>query len=235
MTILHLQCLKDAPDRAVETGAMLRGLGIPADALRVVRAFDAPLAIDLLDGTAGLTIGGSGWSAFEDVPHFGTFADLLMEARRRRLPTFGICFGAQALAHVFGGTVVRDDPRAEYGTIEVSLLPAASSDRLFAGTPSRFRAQAWHHDRIAVLPNGAAPLGWNRDGAVLQAFAFADAPIWGVQFHPERTAEDFVRLLETRTPPDEGWPIARIRETLAPSPKAAALLARFAAICGASD
>jgi len=232
MTILHFQCLKDAPDRAVETQAMLDGLGAPADGLKVVRPFVDPATPELLEGISGVTIGGAGWAAFDDIPHYDAFLETLREVRRRRIPMLGICFGAQTLAHMEGGTVIYDGPREEYGTIDVVCEAAAKDDPLLSGSPARFLAQSWHHDRIAVLPQGARPLAWSQDGAVLQAYAFEDGPVWGVQFHPERTAETFGRLLETRTAPSPEWPIERIRASLKPSPLATSLLARFARLCG---
>jgi GMP synthase-like glutamine amidotransferase len=233
MTILHFQCLKDAPDRPVEIQAMREGLGVSAEGLKIVRPFVEPATAALLDGVAGVTIGGAGWSAFDEIPHYDAFLDVLREARRRRIPTLGICFGAQTLAHLYGGAVELDDPRAEYGTIEVACETSAQDDPLFSGTPARFLAQSWHHDRITKLPSDARALAWSQAGAVLQAFRFDSEPAWGVQFHPERTYETFGRLLETRSAPSPEWPIERIRASLKPSPLATGLLARFAELCGA--
>ncbi|HTK60433.1 MAG TPA: type 1 glutamine amidotransferase [Candidatus Baltobacteraceae bacterium] len=232
MTILHFQCLKDAPDRPVEIQAMHDGLGLPEGRLKIVRPFVESATPALLDGISGITIGGAGWSAFDEIPHYEAFLEVLREARRRRIPTLGICFGAQTLAHLYGGTVELDDPRAEYGTIEVACEAAAQDDPLFSKMLARFLAQSWHHDRITKLPSDARPLAWSQDGAVLQAFVFEGDPVWGVQFHPERTSETFGRLLETRSAPSDAWPIGRIRATLKPSPTATSLLARFAELCG---
>ena len=231
MTILHFQCLKDAPDRPIEIQSMLDGLRVPPEELKVFRPFAERSTPAILDGIGGVTIGGAGWSAFDEIPHYDAFLDVLRDVRRRGIPMLGICFGEQTLAHMAGGTVVYDGPREEYGTIEVACAEAAKDDPLFSGTPERFLAQAWHHDRVAVLPEGAVPLAWSQDGAVLQAFRFAGEPTWGVQFHPERTHDTFGRVLETRTAPSDAWPIARIRATLKPSPRATALLARFAELC----
>lgn len=216
--------MKDTSVSDMEASAIAETAGIPLGALRSARPFEAPVPSAALDGVSGLLIGGSAWSVFEEIPCYDAFVALLHEARRRRLPMFGICFGAQAIAHVFGGRVVRDHDRAEYGTIDVHREDDV--DDLFAELPLRFRAQAWHQDRIVQLPAGAAAAAWSQD-AVLQAFAFRDAPIWGVQFHPERTRETFEKLLETRPAPCEAHPIERIRASLVPTPRAASLLARF--------
>lgn len=227
MPFLHFQCLKDAPDRRVEIDSILAATGLPDGGLTVLRPFDAPIATSALEGADGLIVGGAGWSAFEDIPYYEDFLRLLAAARQRGMPIFGICFGAQTLAHLFGGAVVRDDANAEYGTIEIACETAAIHDPLFADTPASFLAQSWHHDRIAQLPPGAVPLAWSRGGAVLQAFTFPGERVWGLQFHPERTAETFERVLEHRRAPDEDHPIETIRASLRPSPRAAALLERF--------
>lgn len=231
MKILHFQCLQDAPDREVEIGAMLDGLGLKAEELQIVRPFVEPATVALLDGVDGVTIGGAGWSTFEEIPYFEDFLIVLREARHRQIPILGICFGAQALARLEDGVVVRDEPREEYGTIDIACEPSTKNDPLFSLLPPTFAAQAWHHDRIVVLPSNTRPLAWSQNGEVLQAYAFTDGPAWGVQFHPERTAETFGHLLETRRAPSPEWPIERIRNSLVPSPRATALLARFAQLC----
>lgn len=227
MAFLHFQCLKDAPDRQIEIDSILAATGLTAGALKVVRPFQTAAATSLLDGIQGVIIGGAGWAAFDDIPYYGDFLKTLTAARQRGLPIFGICFGAQTLAHLFGGAVVRDDANAEYGTIEVACEASAIRDPLFAETPARFAAQAWHHDRIAELPPGAIPLAWSRGGAVLQAFALPGERIWGVQFHPERSVETFEHLLGHRQAPDAEHPIEAISASLRPSPLASALLKRF--------
>lgn len=230
MSFLHLQCLKDRPDRQVEIDSILAGTGLPTGDLQVVRPFTEAVSTTSLDGVRGIVIGGSGWSAFHVIPRHPDFGSFLKTARARAIPLLGICFGAQALAHVFGGEVVRDEANAEYGTIEVACEAAATDDPLFAETPATFAAQSWHQDRITRLPPGATPLAWSRGGAVLQAFSFPGERIWGVQFHPERTSDTFERVLEQRQAPDPAHPIRAIRSTLRPSPVAASLLKRFVSL-----
>jgi GMP synthase (glutamine-hydrolysing) len=228
MRILHLQCLQDAPDREVEVSSIASAMGVPPETLDVVRPFEAEVPAASLDGASGLTIGGSALSVFYAIPKYREFEELLRTARSRGLPMLGICFGAQAIADVFGGRVIRDTAHAEYGTIEVENR-LRGWENLFGETPERFTAQAWHRDRIVRVPQGALELAWSQ-GDVLQAFAFVGERIWGVQFHPERDMETFQHLLKTRSdPPNRSC--ADIRAALRPSPDAAALLKRFAGIC----
>ncbi len=224
MRILHLHCMQDVTKPDAEAASIAEASGIPIEALVSLRPFETPVPLSVLNRVDAVIIGGSAWSVFEDIPHYAAFRKLLLEARHWKLPMFGICFGAQALAHVFGGKVMRDPSHAEYGSIEV--WREAVEDDLFDGLPDRFHAQAWHHDRIVDLPHDAHAVAWSQDD-VLQAFAFPGESIWGVQFHPERTHLTFERLLETRTAPCAEHPIDKIRASLVPTPKATAILARF--------
>ncbi len=224
MRFLHLHCMQDVLKPDAEASSIAEAAGISITAITSLRPFETPVDASALDGVSGVIIGGSAWSVFEEIPHYAAFRALLCEARSRRLPMFGICFGAQALAHVFGGSVIRDPERAEYGSIE--LRRDATNDPLFAELPDRFHAQAWHHDRIVELPQGASPIAWSQD-EVLQAFSLPGESIWGVQFHPERTHVTFERLLETRVAPSADHPIDKIRASLVPTPRATELLARF--------
>ena len=110
-----------------------------------------------------------------------------------RLPVLGICYGAQLLSYSLGGSVEPVGTR-EYG--RASLNSIDRNCRLFSGikTPS----QVWmsHGDSITALPDGYRPVA-STDSVRLAAFEAVDAPVWGVQFHPEvmHTTEGF-RLLE---------------------------------------
>ena len=110
-----------------------------------------------------------------------------------RLPVLGICYGAQLLSYSLGGRVEPVGTR-EYG--RASLNSIDRNCRLFSGikTPS----QVWmsHGDSITALPDGYRPVA-STDSVRLAAFEAVDAPVWGVQFHPEvmHTTEGF-RLLE---------------------------------------
>jgi GMP synthase-like glutamine amidotransferase len=107
------------------------------------------------------------------------------------LPVLGICFGAQALAAAFGGSVYRLDT-PEIGWVEVATADAA---RVPAGP-----WLAWHEDRMT-----APPLAYELASNAFGTQAFCLRRHLAVQFHPEVTA-DIVR----------GWasfPRSRLPET----------------------
>ena len=125
----------------------------------------------LLGSDASLTEGPVDWVARE--------LDWISEADAAGLPLLGICFGAQALAVAFGGTVTRL-PVPERAWIEL-----AERDR--AVVPAGPRV-ALHEDAIG-LPESATELARNDVGTQ----AFAVGPHLGVQFHPEATPTDVAR------------------------------------------
>jgi len=154
---------------------------------------------DLLAGADALMIGGAGeYSAMDDPDWMAGLLDLTREAVRRKLPTFGSCWGHQILARALGGTLVFDSERAELGCCPVELTEAAGRDPLLRDYPKRFEVNAGHHDRVTELPPGAVELAFN-DSQPFQAFRIEGAPVYGTQFHSELSAErERERLLAYR-------------------------------------
>ncbi|NQX13123.1 gamma-glutamyl-gamma-aminobutyrate hydrolase family protein [Microbacteriaceae bacterium VKM Ac-2855] len=108
---------------------------------------------------------------------------LLQDRIHHRLPTIGICFGAQLIAAALG-EVVHPGPSREVGFRHVVLTEAGhgSALRHVADTPM----MQWHGDTFD-LPDGATLLASSPEYAV-EAFAIGDW-LLGVQFHPELTPE----------------------------------------------
>ena len=158
----------------------------PEQLLTLNCPYDPPAAAPL-DEVHALMIGGAGeYSAIEDYPWMEGLLDLVREAARRKLPTFGSCWGHQIIARALGGTVVHDAELAELGCLEVTLTDAGHADPLFQRFPARFKANMGHHDRVASLPPGAVELA--RNDQPHQAFRLPDAPVYGTQFHSELDA-----------------------------------------------
>lgn len=102
---------------------------------------------------------------------FGRELELLAEAVDRDVPVLGICFGAQALCRLFGGSVAKSQS-PEVGWYEVS--PVGDSP-IARGPWFQF-----HYD-ACTLPESATVLAVNENA--VQAFSFGKN--LGVQFHPE--------------------------------------------------
>jgi GMP synthase-like glutamine amidotransferase len=103
-------------------------------------------------------------------------------------PMLGVCLGGQLIAKAAGARVERA-AAPEIGFTEVEVLPAAGADPIFSALPPRLRALQWHYYRFDV-PVGATMLA--RSELCPQAYRLGDV-VWGLQFHPETTREDFLR------------------------------------------
>ena len=102
-----------------------------------------------------------------------------------RIPYLGVCLGGQLLAAALGAQVV-SHRWEELGTLTVSLTEEGKNDLLFRGFPDEFNTFQWHHDSFDI-PDGGVLLG-SSAACPNQAFRFGDSA-WGLQFHPEVTAE----------------------------------------------
>ncbi len=111
---------------------------------------------------------------------------MVAELLERRVPTLGVCLGAQLVAKAAGGSVERS-PVPEIGWYEVALEPGAEDDALLGDLPERFVSFQWH-SWVAVPPAGSVALA--RSAHCLQGFRLAGAPAWGIQFHAEVSAAD---------------------------------------------
>jgi GMP synthase-like glutamine amidotransferase len=146
-----------------------------------------------LDGTevSGLLVLGGAMAPADDAdcPWLPATRALMSAAVDARLPTFGICLGAELLALGRGGDVRRGTSGPELGVLEVDVVAqgAAGSDPVFGVLPARVRVVQWHWEEIAALPEGAVPLA-SSPAYRHQAFRLGDAA-WGVQGHPEVTGD----------------------------------------------
>lgn len=140
-----------------------------------------------LDDVDALVLLGGGLMPTDDerAPFLARERALVGEAIADEVPVFGICLGAQVIAHVAGGVVTPKSGETERGSCPVVLLPAATDDALFAGLVDRgeLRMVQSHEDSITALPPGAVQLATS-DACRVQAFRLGSVA-WGVQFHPE--------------------------------------------------
>ncbi len=206
-----------------------RLLGVAEDDLVSFSLITGPAPAGLLDEAELVFIGGSG--DYSVVRHWNRGVARTMEAlHQRSKPTFGSCWGFQALARALGGEVVQDPAFAEVGFREFRLTAAGRRDPVFGGfADGRFPAVIGHEDTVTRLPPGAVRLA-STDQAPNQAFVFRDRPIYGTQFHPELDGPDLIARLARypRYIPLTGYPsLDDLAAALPPLTGAAALIRRF--------
>jgi GMP synthase (glutamine-hydrolysing) len=105
--------------------------------------------------------------------------------RQMDRPFLGICFGHQLIGAAYGSEVV-DLGHNVREFKEVSLL---GTDPLFDGLPSSIRVSESHRQALNSVPEGFNNLAESATSQV-EAIRHQKRPIYGVQFHPERSDDE---------------------------------------------
>ena len=129
----------------------------------------------------GVILSGSPLSVYADDAFHLDFAPIL-----GKYPVLGICYGAQLMAHTFGGKVEPEGTR-EYGRANLAYID--QDDPLFRGID--LGSQVWmsHGDTITRLPEDFRCIA-STDTVKYAAFytpslGGSKSKAWGVQYHPE--------------------------------------------------
>ncbi|MBO0888729.1 gamma-glutamyl-gamma-aminobutyrate hydrolase family protein [Candidatus Bathyarchaeota archaeon] len=102
--------------------------------------------------------------------------------RKLDIPFLGICFGHQLIGAAYG-VKITDLGQTIRAFKEVTLL---SSDPVFDGLPQTIRVSESHRQALTNVPKGFRHLAESSTSRV-EAIAHETRPIYGVQFHPERS------------------------------------------------
>ena len=130
-----------------------------------------------IDSTVkGVILSGSPYSVRDES---GPRIDL--ERIRGKFPLLGVCYGAQYLAHFFGGEVAASDSR-EYGRANLKVVEKESV--LLRGISENSQVWMSHGDTIIRLPENYAIIASTQD-VENAAFKIADEDTYAIQFHPE--------------------------------------------------
>ncbi len=100
-------------------------------------------------------------------------------------PVFGICFGHQALACLFGGETARFNYKSGFATIQ---LAHQGTRHPVLKHFAKLRLGVTHGDHVVRIPKGFQLLATS-DYCDCQALAHDTRPILSVQAHPELTSE----------------------------------------------
>ena len=135
----------------------------------------------LTPGIKGVILSGSPHSVREENP-----PKVDLTAIKGKMPLLGVCFGAQYLAHFYGGEVGKSNSR-EYGRAHLEIKDP--SDKLFKDVSD---SVVWmsHADTILSIPQNYKVTASTHDVKVA-AYCIEGEETHGIQFHPEvyHTAE----------------------------------------------
>ena len=104
-----------------------------------------------------------------------------MEQIKGKIPLLGVCYGAQYLAHFYGGQVNLSETR-EYGRANLKYFEA--KDPFFRDVSENSQVWMSHADTILTLPKGSKLIGSTEDVANA-AYKILDEDTYAIQFHPE--------------------------------------------------
>ena len=111
----------------------------------------------------------------------------LIKAAKGKVPILGVCLGHQAIGQSYGGNIVRaKEPM--HGKLS-SITHTGKG--VFARLPKSFEVTRYHSLVIepASLPDCLEVTAETNDG-IIMGVQHKDAPIHGVQFHPESIASE---------------------------------------------
>lgn len=97
------------------------------------------------------------------------------------LPLLGVCYGAQYLAHFFGGEVAASDSR-EYGRARLNIVDP--EDRLLKGISDNSQVWMSHGDTITRIPDNYKIIASTVD-VENAAYKIDGEETYAIQFHPE--------------------------------------------------
>lgn len=139
------------------------------------------------DAASAADIAAQGFSAIIISPGPGTPSDAgitkeLISCLAGRTPIFGVCLGFQAIAEVFGGSIIRA-PKPVHGKISPVYHDGQG---IYKGLPHPFLVGRYHSLIVdkARLPDCLAVTAETVDGLIM-SLKHRELRVEGVQFHPE--------------------------------------------------
>ncbi len=133
-----------------------------------------------------LIVFGSGASVHDNLPWQSDLHSYLKQKAEDKVPILGICYGHQALAHIFGGRVefATEDQFKYKGLRTVRYNRSGFWGK--AGESGDFIVS--HREIVSHLPSSFEIFA-SSDIAAIEGFSHKSLPIWGVQSHPEAGPE----------------------------------------------
>lgn len=184
-----------------------------------------------IEAIAGVIITGSAAMVTNNEPWSVQLEGWVRELVSRQVPILGICYGHQLLAQALGGEVGFHPKGREIGTVPIKLTEHCQHDALFSQSQPNFYANVTHAQSVLQLPPNSTLLA-NNNYEPIHAFRVGNNA-WGVQFHPEFTAnvmrfylfERFDSLLE------QGLDVKDLFDNIRDTVESRSILKKFVDLC----
>ena len=141
------------------------------------------VASQSIEQLRGIIILGSASSVHDALPWQSLLRSWLDLALTAQIPTLGLCFGHQLLAHHFGGEVsyLSADRKKMKGLRVIDFAP----DRLW-GRAQQGPLVVSHAEAVITCPHEFL-VSAKSDQVPVEAISHRSLPLWGIQAHPEAT------------------------------------------------
>lgn len=129
---------------------------------------------------AGIVVLGSKSSVNDELPWQKELALWLKPLLDQGTPAFGICFGHQFIARLYGGKV------GQVGGLQVGFRQVSVSCELLNKTKTQGEVFVAHEEMVLDCPKDFSVIASN-EKIPIEAMKHKTLPIWGMQSHPEST------------------------------------------------
>lgn len=161
----------------------------PAATAEVRRAPDQDLPKDWKRYDAWI-LSGSVTAALDESKWISHLDDFLEKGIQNQTAILGICYGHQALARVLmGRSHVGPGPIPEFGWTSIWKK---TENSLLKNLPEKFYSYSSHFDEVKSLDDRFELLASSKACAI-QGFHLKNSSVFGLQFHPERTAAHVIK------------------------------------------
>ncbi len=154
-------------------------------------------------------------------------ADWIREVAYNNVPLLGICYAHQLIAQALGGDAGYHPRGPEMGTTLIEITQEGKTDLLMQGLPPIIPVHVTHAQTVTELPQRSRILAYN---SFEPHHAIAYGPqTWGLQFHPEFTADIVHMYIEEDKEGLEkkGYDTAAMHNSVVESPYGETILKRF--------
>lgn len=184
---------------------------------------------DKLDAYDGIFVSGSPHGAYEDIEFVHREHDLIRTAAEQKIPMLGICFGSQILASALCGRdqVFRRES-CEIGYKDLPTTRAAIDDPVAGDLGESVHMFVWHNDEVRGDHPDMTILATS-DLCPNQIWRWRDAPVWGIQGHPEITHDQAVIWFEENRGrmENDGADVEALKASADEAAEAKTMLTRF--------